>query len=111
VLSPVALLVISVARGLGRGVRRVREYIKSHQIKITPAQLALLVPCFDSAWAKVQPRLQRLHPEDDERAARDRLASAVVDIVITSGITEPAKIAARAIRRVLAHAPPRRERH
>jgi hypothetical protein len=89
----------------------VREYIRSHQIKITPAQLALLVPCFDTAWAKVRDRLQRLHPEDDERAARDRLASAVVDIVITAGITDPAKIAARAIRRVMSDLPPRGERH
>jgi hypothetical protein len=84
----------------------VREYIRSHHIKITPAQLALLVPCFDTAWAKVQPRLQRLHPEDDERAAKDRLASAVVDIVITSRITDPVKVTTRAIRRVLSDKPP-----
>jgi hypothetical protein len=89
----------------------VREYIKSHQIKITPAQLALLVPCFDTAWAKVQTRLHRLHPDDDERAAKDRLASAVVDIVITSGITDPAKVAARAMRRVLSYKPPRNQQH
>ena len=88
-----------------------REYIRSHQLRITPEQLALLVPCFDTAWAKVEKRLQRLHPEEGERGARDRLANAVVDLVVSERLTDPTKIAARAIRHALADKPPGNKQH
>ena len=66
-----------------------REYVKSNKIKVTPAQLDLLVPAFDLAWGVVQVRLR---PHHNLEEVRQRVAATVVDLVIADGMTSTAKV-------------------
>jgi hypothetical protein len=76
-----------------------REYLKTSGLKISPQQLDLLVPAFDAAWTIVR---KRLAPDQDQQGARDRLARAVVDLVLAGGMTNTDNITAAAVRRILA---------
>ena len=76
----------------------VRDFVASRRLKVTREQLDILVPAFDAAWAMAQ---RRLAPNQDQKAARDRVAQAVVDLVLAGAMTNAQSIAEAAVRRVL----------
>ena len=76
----------------------VRDFVASQRLKVSREQLDILVPAFDAAWAIAQ---RRLAPDQDQNAARDRVAHAVVDLVLAGGMTNAQSIAEAAVRRVL----------
>lgn len=74
-----------------------RAYIASARVRYTPEQLELLVPAFDAAWAVVRRDRGWLPGSFDERAARDRLARVVVDLVTRGHMRTIAEIANAAV--------------
>ena len=79
-----------------------RNYVKSHGLKISPEQLDLLVPAFDTAWARVRKRGGRVMLSDlEERAVKDQVAKVVVDIVMRGEISDPRRVAEAAVREIL----------
>jgi hypothetical protein len=75
-----------------------RDYIKSRGVPVSPAQLALLVPAFDAAWAEL---CKRVPEQASDQALRDRVAKLVVDLVMSGESTDPKAIAAAAVRLTL----------
>ena len=88
---------------MSAGVRgsKVREYVARRGVKVSPAQLDLLVPAFDAAWEAIGKRGGFLLANGETRALKDRLARVVVDLVIDGDQTDPQVIAEKAVNTVL----------
>jgi hypothetical protein len=78
----------------------VREYVKKRGLGVTPEQLDRLVPAFEATWAAVEKR-GGLGTAKQRAALRERVAKAVVDQVITVGLSDPGDVVKAVVRDVL----------
>jgi hypothetical protein len=78
----------------------VREYVKKQGLGITPEQLDRLVPAFEATWAAIEKR-GGLGSANERSALRDRVAKAVVDQVISAGLSDRDEVVAAVVRQVL----------
>ena len=85
------------------GFSEVRDYVEKRGLRVTPAQLDLLVPAFDAAWAAVSKRGAFLLAGGEERLVKDRLAKVVVELVLKGQADDPHRIAETAVRLMLTH--------
>src|ERR1043166_4026836 len=75
------------------GFSEVRDYVEKRGLRVTTAQLDLLVPAFDAAWAAVSKRGAFLLAGGEERVVKERLAKVVVDLVLNGQADDPHRIA------------------
>jgi hypothetical protein len=72
-------------------------YLGRNGLNPSDGELAALVVAFDIAWRRTggEPAFGQ-----DERFLRDRVAKAVADLVLSSGMRNPERIAAAALERI-----------
>ena len=75
------------------------SYLGRHDLHPSDGQLVWLLRAFDIAWDQIE--IGPYSPQD-RRDLHDKVAAAVVDLVLISGMTRPDNIAATALRRVAA---------
>jgi hypothetical protein len=84
----------------GAGDNLVHDYARKRGLGVTREQIDRLVPAFEATWAAID-KQGAARSASARAALRDRVAKAVVNQVITRGISDPEKVREAVLREVL----------